>query len=327
MNFYKIIITVLFFYSSPCCAQQNLLVAVQSPKDSVVIFDPIKGIKKGQLKVGFLPHEITYDPDTKRCFISNFGLQDYDMRIGKPGNSIAIIDPWSTRFIKTVYTCNDTTRGNAPHGIKVRPGKWKELFMNAEVGGDSMLIYDLHDISPKRKFSLPKSSHNFIFSSDGTKLWVMAASEGVYELNPNNGFILHHQSFDSPIRGLVIGEKWIVASGKNEIFLLSKNDLHTIKHFKDLGVGQILYSNVTVDQKYILAPAVDENKVLVINVLSGKILYKLDVGKGPINVQVTQKFAYVSHDEDEYITTINLKNFKAFKRMKAYGTNGLILLH
>src|SRR6476620_7939970 len=247
-------------------AQEKLLVAVQLPKDSVVVFDLQKRQVKGQLKVGFLPHEITYDPSGRNCYISNFGLQDYDLRIGRPGNSIAVVDPWSCKYIRTIYTTADTSKGNAPHGVKVRPGTRKELYTNVEVGGDSMLIFDLVSTSRKRAFALPKSSHNFIFSANGSRLWVMAAGEGVFELNPEDGKILHQASFPSPIRGLCLGKDWIVASGKGEVFLLSKRDLHVMGHFSNLGVGQILYSAITTDQRYLLCPVVEENKVLVLEV-------------------------------------------------------------
>ena len=255
--------------------QEKLLVAVQLPKDSVVVFNLQKKIKIAQLKVGFLPHELTYDPIGKNCYVSNFGLQDYDIRVGRPGNSITVFNPWSCKYVKTIYTTSDTSKGNAPHGIKVRPGARRELYTNVEIGGDSMLIYDLVSYSLKRTFYLPKNSHNFMFSSEGNRLWIMAGSEGVFELNPENGNILHHETFSSPIRGLSLSKDWIVASGKNEVFLLSKIDLHVKKHFTNLGVGQILYSAITPDQRYVLSPAVNENLVLIIGTSSGKVLRHL----------------------------------------------------
>lgn len=91
MNF-KIIITLtitFFFDVTEVCGQ--LLIAVQSHRDSVVIFNPRNGIKRGQVKVGFLPHEICYDQNTKQCFITNFGLEDYDLRIGKQAVQLLLL--------------------------------------------------------------------------------------------------------------------------------------------------------------------------------------------------------------------------------------------
>lgn len=306
-------------------AQSQMLVAVQSARDSVIIFNLTTGKQQGQIKVGFLPHEITYDPVRRMCFVSNFGLQDYDIRIGRPGNSISVFDPWSNTYVKTIYTTADTSKGNGPHGVKIRPGPHRELYINVEVGGDSMLIYDAETYLFKRSFSLPKQSHNFIFSADGSRLWIMAASEGVFEVDPETGRILHHQTFSSPIRGLAFGKNWLVASGKNEVFLISKDDLHIVKHFPDLNVGQILYSNVSADQKLLLCPAVAENMLLVINARSGAIIKRLPTFKAPINVQVVGNKAYVSHDEDSFIDVINLKGFTK-SLLPAYGTNGIIIL-
>lgn len=326
MKFQIFTTSFLFLISLSIGAQDKLLVAVQLPKDSAVIFDLQKKAIRGKVRVGFLPHEITYDSDSKNCFVSNFGLQDYDIRIGKPGNSIAVFNPWSCTYVKTIYTTPDTSKGNAPHGIKIRPGASKELYTNVEVGGDSMLIYNLATYSLKRAFPLPKSTHNFIFSNDGSRLWVMAAGAGIYEVNPADGKIIHHRPFPSPIRGLCLGKNWIVASGKNEIFLVSKEDLHIIKHISSLGVGQILYSGITPDQKYILSPAVEDNQVLVIEVRHGKVLKRLNTLKAPINVQVSANVAYVSHDEDNSIVTIDLKTYKTSQTLKAFGTNGFVLI-
>lgn len=306
-------------------AQRVLLIAVQSPKDSVVRFDLQNGKRQGQVKVGFLPHEITYDPISKKCFISNFGLQDYDFRIGKPGNSISVIDPLTMENAGTIYTTADTSNGNGPHGIKIRPGQHRELYTNIEIGGDSMLIYDAETYGLKRKFPLPKSTHNFIFSTDGSKLWIMAASEGVYEVSPKTGHILHHQVLSSPIRGLAMGKKWIVASGNNEVFLLSKINLQVLKHFTNLHVGQILYSNLSSDQKTLLCPAVEENMLLVIDIKSEKVIHRLPTFKGPVNVQILKNTAYVSHDEDNFIAVINLKDY-TIQTLPVYGTNGLLIL-
>ena len=136
-------------------AQPKLLVAVQQYRDSVFIFDINSQAKTGQVKIGFKPHEITYDEVTKRCFVSNFGLEDYDLKIGKTGNLISVIDPYQRKLVKNIYTSTDTAIHNGPHGIKVRPGKTRELFVNVEIGGDTMLVYDLNSLAVKRKFSLP----------------------------------------------------------------------------------------------------------------------------------------------------------------------------
>jgi len=307
---------------------QPKLVAVQQYRDSAVIFDLKSNTKTGQVKIGFKPHEITYDAAGKKCFISNFGLEDYDLRIGKTGNMISVVDPFAGKVVKELYTAADTAVHNGPHGIKVRPGKYRELFVNTEIGGDTMLVFDTQHLIAKRKFALPKGTHNFSFSPRGDSLWIMAGQNGVYRIDPVNGALLQHADLPTPVRGLLIAKQWIIASCKNEIFLLSKTNLSILKHFNNLQLkaGLILYSNITDDQKYILAPAPFDSVVLVIDAATGEVVHRLQTGDTPINVQVSGMHGYVSHAKDDYIGTIDLSTFRTSKDLKAFGTNGLIVI-
>jgi DNA-binding beta-propeller fold protein YncE len=309
-------------------AQQVTLVAVQQQRDSVVVFNPASNTKLAQAKVGFKPHEVTYDPITKKCFISNFGLEDYDLKVGKTGNTISVFDPLTGKVIKQLYTSKDTSVHNGPHGVKARPGKYRELFVNTEIGGDSLVVYSTKDYTIKRKFALPVGTHNLSFSASGDTLWLMSGKSGAYSINPVNGAILQHVILPSPIRGLLVAKQWLVASCKNEVFLLSKNNLTVLKHFGNLGLkdGLILYSNITEDQRYILAPAANDSILLVIDTSTGKVVHRLETGSTPLNVQVNSMKAYVTHAKDDYITTIDLENFTITKAMKAFGTNGLVLI-
>lgn len=234
-----ILLIATCLFTSLLNAQPQLLVTVQQEKDSVAIFNLGNNRRLAQLPVSYKPHEICYDPVTKKCFVTDFGLEDYDHKSGKTGNGFHVIDPFSGKVIKKVYTCADTAGGNGPHGIKVRPGKLGELFVNVEIGGDTMIVYDAAKLTLKRKFGLPKGSHNFSFSARGDTLWLMAGQNGVFQLDPESGSIIKHVAFASPIRGLSIGKNWIAASGFNEIFLLSKTDLSVLKHFENMGVGQV----------------------------------------------------------------------------------------
>jgi DNA-binding beta-propeller fold protein YncE len=321
-----ILLIAVILFTLSLKAQPKLLVTVQQEKDSVSIFNLGNNQRLAQLPVSYKPHEICYDPVTKKCFVTDFGLEDYDHKSGKTGNGFHVIDPFSGKVIKKVYTCADTAAGNGPHGIKVRPGKLRELFVNVEIGGDTMMVYDAAKLTLKRKFGLPKGSHNFSFSARGDTLWLMAGQNGVFQLDPGNGAILKHTAFSSPIRGLSIGKNWIAASGFNEIFLLSKRDLFVLKHIENLGVGQIFYSNITPDQKYIIAPAALDNTVLIIDAANGKVVQRLNTGKTPINVQIAGKYAYVSQDKDYFIGMIDLETLQVSKGPAVYGTNGIIVV-
>jgi DNA-binding beta-propeller fold protein YncE len=320
----KILPSILLLCFS-ATAQKQLLVAVQQRPDSVAIVDLNKHVIIAQLPTGLMPHELCYDKISKRCFITNFGVEDYDNRIGTPGNSITIINPFAHKIIETIYTRPDSV-ANCPHGIKIRPGKARELFVNVEIG-DSMIVYDLATLVIKRKFSVPKGTHNFIFSPAGDRLWLFTGIDGVFEINPDNGKVIQHKIFSSPIRGLTFIKDNILASGKNELFILSKKDLSIVKQIKNLQVGQILYSAVTNDNRYIIAPVALDNIVLIIDAINGKILKRLQTGQTPINVKVTKNFAYVSHALDDHITRIDLHSFKTYNDIKVRGANGIIIIN
>ncbi len=321
--YYKLLTSFLCFCFS-AKGQNETLIAVQQRPDSVVIFSLKNQIRIAQLPTGLMPHELCYDSISKRCFITNFGVEDYDTRIGKPGNSITVINPFSKNIVKTILTRPDSV-ANCPHGIKVRPGQGRELFVNIEIG-DSMLVYDLNKLTIKRKFPVPKGTHNFIFSPSGDSLWIFTGVDGVYQLNPKDGNILQHKLFTSPIRGLALIKENLLASGKNELFIISRKDLSTIKHIENIQAGQILYSAVSNDKKYIISPAAFDNMVLIIDAETGDVLHRLQTGKAPINVQVTNDFAFVSQALDDHITKIDLKTFTVNYGMKVNGTNGIIII-
>jgi len=306
---------------------QTRLVAVQQYRDSVVVFNLDNNAKIAQARIPFKSHEITYDEATKKCFISNFGLEDYDLRIGKTGNTVTVFDPFKGKVTGHIYTGGDTSVHNGPHGIKARPGKYHELFVNTEIGGDTMRVFSTKDYKLKRMFALPKGTHNFSFTAKGDTLWLMSGQNGVYRIDPETGAILQHADLPTPVRGLLVAKNWLVASCKNEIFLLSKTDLSTIKHFNNLQLkaGLILYSNITDDQKYILAPAPFDSVVLVIDTATGEVIHRIATGDTPINVQVNGSKAYVSHAKDN-MATIDLNNFTSSKILKAFGTNGLLVI-
>ncbi|MDO3640873.1 YncE family protein [Mucilaginibacter sp. L3T2-6] len=305
---------------------QTKLVAVQQYRDSVVVFNLDNNIKIAQAGIPFKSHEITYDPATKKCFISNFGLEDYDLKIGKTGNTVTTFDPFKGKVTGYIYTGGDTSAHNGPHGIKIRP-QHGELFVNTEIGGDTMRVFSTGNYKLKRLFTLPKGTHNFWFTAKGDTLWLMSGQNGVYRIDPGSGAVLQHAGLPTPVRGLLVAKKWLVASCKNEIFLLSKTDLSVIRHFSNLQLkaGLILYSNITEDQKYILAPAPFDSVVLVIDSSTGNVVHRIETGDTPINVQVNGSKAYVSHAKD-YMATIDLNNFTSSKNLKAYGTNGLLVI-
>ena len=318
-----------------CLAQEKkyTVVAVEVQAARIGFYDSNTGAKLGSVAVGFKPHEIEISADGKTAYVANFGIEDYDHRIGEPGNSISVIDIPGMREKYKLSTENLTTRdgvsvsGKAPHGIKLRPTKEDELFVNTEVGGDYMLVYDLKKRGLKRSFAVPGGTHNFIFSPDGKYLYSFAGASGVFKINPDTGEILAKMKLSTPVRGLhyTTDNRFIIAAGSGEVVLLNPENLAVERRFENLGVGQILYPKPTPDGNYILLPAVLDSLVVVLEIQSGKIVQRLKVGKAPIAVAISPdgNTAYVSSHTDTFFNSIDLKTFEFKKFAETGGSNGI----
>lgn len=318
-----------------CFAQEKnfTVVAVEVQGARVGFYDSNTGAKLGSVAVGFKPHELVISADGKTAYVTNFGVEDYDHRVGTAGNSISVIDIPRMREKYKLSTENLTTpdgaavSGKGPHGIKLRPTKEAELFVNTEIGGDLMFVYDTKKRFLKRSFAIPAGAHNFVFSPDGKFIYLFAGTNGVFKINPDTGKTLAEMKLATPVRGLhyTTDNRYIIAAGNNEVALLNPENLTVERRFENLGVGQILYPKPTPDGKYILLPAVNDSLLAVLEIGSGKIVQRLKVGNAPIAVAISPdgKTAYISSHTDTFFDSINLETFEFKKFADAEGSNGI----
>jgi len=183
-------------------------------------YDSNTGKQLGSVAIGFKPHEIEISADGKTAYVANFGIEDYDHHDGTPGTTISVIDipkmrekyKLSTENVKTPDGAQVSGRG--PHGIKLRPSKESELFVNTEFGGDLMLVYDTKKRNLKRSFAIPAGAHNFIFSPDGKVLYLFAGASGVFKINPDTGETLAQMKLSTSARGLhyTTDKRFIIAA-------------------------------------------------------------------------------------------------------------------
>lgn len=318
-----------------CAAQEKkyTVVVVEYKGARVSFFDSQTGAKLGSIAVGFKPHEVEISTDGKTAYVSNFGIEDYDHHIGTPGNSISVIDIRRMKEKYKLSTENLFTKdgvavsGKAPHGVKLRPPKGNELFVNTEIGGDLMLVYDVKKRRLKRSFAVPTGAHNFIFSPDGQYLYLFAGANGAFKINPETGEVLAKMKLSTPVRGLhyTADNRFIIAAGRGEAVLLNPENLAVERHFQNLEIGQMLYPKPTPDGKNILFPAVNDSLLVVLEIKSGAIIHRLKVGKAPINIALSPdgKFAYVSSDSDTFFNIVDLKTFEFKKFAEVDGSNGI----
>ena len=184
-------------------------------------------------------------------------------------------------------------------------------------------------VEPHQDFGVPRGSHNFVFSPDGNDLWIFSGRNGISKLNPTDGKVIAQLSdFNGACRGLAFTKSGkLLVSATNEVTLVDPKTATIIKKIGNLGVTQILYSKATPDEKHVLAPAVWEGLILVIDVDAGKVVKRISTGIDPVQVEIAPhgNSAYVTHGRSYWLSEIDLTTFEERRRVATKGGQRLVL--
>ena len=262
-------------------AATRTILAVQEGPGQVVLFSASAPADKVTIAVREKPHEIELTPDGRTAFVTNFGLLEVNHKIGAPGSTISVLDV-SSASVRNEFRL--PAGHTAPHGVKLRPPLYKELFTNAEEGTESMVVFDAATGAVLRAFALPHGVHNFVFSPDGTTLYAFTTTNTILKIDPQSGAILVTATVPLP-RGLAwtTGARYLIVGAKDELVFLDPSTLAIDKRWGPLGVGQVFYPTSSSDGKWIFAPAVLDGVVLAIDTSTGAVAHRIQTGS-PLQV-------------------------------------------
>lgn len=236
------------------------------------------------------PHGVKVSPDQCHVYVNVervMGVREPDL--DRPGSEYTKL----LRFDRSTGRCLDSIEVPLPayDPREVRTSK----FLDATVA---------YDVLP--------GTHNFVFSPENPdELWLFSGRSGVSVMDTTTGKIVARlREFNGAVRALSFGQTTgvLLVSATNEVSLVDPRTREVLERFSDLGVGQILYSKLTPDEKYILAPAVWEGQILVISVDEKRVVHRLSTGVDPVQVMIAPdgKRAYVTHGRSRWLSYIDL---------------------
>jgi len=179
------------------------------------------------------------------------------------------------------------------------------------------------DERPASIFDVVQGSHNFVFSPDGADLWIFSGRMGVTRLDPKTGNITARLlDFNGAVRSLSFTpDGQLLVSATNEITLINPKTLAISQRIGGLGVTQLLYSKATPDGRYVLAPAVWEGQIVVVDLKTEQVVTRIVTGIDPVQVMISpdKSSAYVTHGRSRWLSEIELSGFTEKRRIETLG--------
>jgi len=327
-----------------------LILVVEESASSLGLYDSATGKEVGRVRLSLWPHEIAVSRDGRayvsnfgvrdydltlgfagnsvsvidiagRCEVGRFFTRHGDAKYWAPHGVklspderylyvnvervVGVRDPDLTRpgseFTKLLQF--DRSTGDVLRVLEVPIPSYEPLAAIPSRFSDATATYDV----------LP-GTHNFVFSPIApNELWLFSGRSGVSVMDLNSGEIVARLTdFAGAVRALAFGSsgKTLLVSATNELALVDASTRRIAKRFGNLGVGQILYSKLTPDEKHIIAPAVWEGLVLIVEVATGRVQHRLSTGVDPVQVVISpdDARAYVTHGRSEWLSYIELSD-------------------
>ncbi|WP_440055248.1 YncE family protein [Pseudoalteromonas sp. T1lg65] len=238
--------------------------------NSVTVFDvsQVKAIKTIDLSRYPRPHGVMFLKDQQRVAVSSEG-----------SDSVVIVDIKSGKIDKVI-----ATKQKGSHMVALPESS--ERVYTTNMSSNTVSELDVKSGTLLRKISTPKVPEAITINKKGSELWVGSNKGGlltVFDLKQNS-VIKQWEGFNFPYRVLLTRDEQfaVVPDYKNNtldmIDVTKKEKLHQMQFSRGTGPKGVAFHP---DDRTLFMSAYKKNKVLVIDILSGKTLFELPTGDGP----------------------------------------------
>jgi len=238
--------------------------------NSLTIFDVKKTNKVRTIDLSSYPkpHGVLFLSDQRRVAVSSEG-----------SDSVVIVDIHSGQIEKVI---NTEQRGS--HMVAL-PASSERVY-TTNMGSNSVSEMDIQSGKLLRKLPTHKVPEAITVNKSGTELWVGSNEDGLvtlYDLT-NNKQINQWKGFSFPYRILLTRDEHyaVVPDYKNDtldIFdRVNQKKLHQMKFKRGTTPNGVYFHP---DDRTLFMSAYGKDKVVVVDILSGKVLFELPAGDGP----------------------------------------------
>lgn len=244
--------------------------------NSLTIFDVKRAKKVRTIDLSSYPrpHGVLFLNDQRRVAVSS-----------EASDSVVIVDIHSGKIEKTI-----DTEQKGSHMVAL-PASSERVY-TTNMGSNTVSEMDIQSGKLLRKIATPKVPEALTVNKSGTELWVGSNEDGlvtVYDLGKGEA-INQWQGFSFPYRILLTrDERYVVIPDfRNNtldiIDLVNQKKLHQIQFEQGTTPNGVFFHP---DDRTLFMSAYGKDKIIAIDILSGKILFELPAGDGPDGIAFT----------------------------------------
>ena len=238
--------------------------------NSLTVFDvqQAKKIKTIDLSKYPRPHGVLFLKDQRRVAVSSEG-----------SDSVVIVDITSHQIEKVIGT-----KQKGSHMLALPESS--ERVYTTNMGSNTVSELDVQSGALLRRISTPAVPEAITINKDGSELWVGSNDDGLVTVfNLANGEVIKQwKGFSFPYRVLLTRDEQfaVIPDYKNNtldiIDVKNKKKLHQIDFgWRTVPNGVVFHP----DDRTLFMSAYGKDKVIVIDIPSGKTLFELPTGDGP----------------------------------------------